>query len=372
MKWLGFREVAVKSLRVDAVEVKRRQVQQHVKDLAEDIREHGGEPIHAPTVREGTKELLCGRDRFAASVLNGVKKLWVHVVDCTDAEAKELELAENIYRRADNRAELIASLVKLREQHLRAADDARRAAGETVSAAPQDSPRARARKEVAKAAGITTSTVRSHEAHASEPVEVTQAQMSQGREITGSETASIELPAGFQAFGLEVSHEMRDRIDSTLVHLRDSEGDAKHVLRGLAEMEKLGGYTISAAHIQAIRERATALGHAIREAMPAGLCWYCKALPQLVANCNGCGGTGVVGRHAGDHVPEELKRIDVVHVAVNGEMVPLAAVAAGAPVAKAKKPGKAIKVDVVDETGVSHELTLEPDGLPAADEEVPF
>jgi hypothetical protein len=365
MKWLGFREVAVKSLHVDAVDTKRRQALQHVKDLAEDIRGHGGEPIHAPTVREGSKALLCGRDRFAATLLNGAKKLWVHMVECDDQEAKELELAENIYRRADNRAELIASLVKLREQHLRAQDDAKRAAGEKVSNRTQDSPIARARKEVAKAAGISPRTVEDHQRRANETPGFPGAQIAQLGELTDD-----ALPKDFRSFGLETTQVQRAQVATAREHLADMEGDVRHLMRTLADLETLG--YVAPAHVQAIRTAAQTLGHAVREAVPAGLCWYCKARPELKENCAGCGGTGFVGRHAGDHVPAELKRTDVVHVAVNGELVPLAAHASGAPVARPAKNGKPLKVDVVGEDGVVNELTLERDGLPGADEEVPF
>jgi hypothetical protein len=61
-----------------------------------------------------------------------------------------------------------------------------------------------------------------------------------------------------------------------------------------------------------------------------------------------------VGRHAGDHVPRELLGSEVVMVAVDGQIVPLAAAK------PAKKNGKAIHVEVIDEVGAApRELTLD-------------
>lgn len=361
MKWLGFRQVATKTPRIDVVDIKRRQAMQHVKDLAADIKAHGGEPIHAPTMRQGSGALLCGRDRFAATLLNGTKKLWVHVVECDDDEAKALELAENIYRRADNRAELIAQLVALKTQHLRAEDDAKRAAGEAVSEAPQHSPKARARREVAKAAGVSPAAVRKAEARAAKPAKEATNDAPEGGTVSqAQDLEAAPLPPGFETYGVELSAELRGRIEETIAFCKDMERDARHVLRCLTDMERPGTYTIAPAHIQQIRERAQALGHAVRAAMPAALCPYCKAQAAPMVNCNACGSTGVVGKHAGDHVPRELLATDVVMVAVNGQIVPLADSSA-APAAKPKKKGgKPIHVEVVDEVGAApRELTID-------------
>jgi ParB-like chromosome segregation protein Spo0J len=371
VKWLGFKQLAVKSIVVDAVDIKRRKVKTHVLDLAKDIAEHGGEPIHAPTIRDDNMTLLCGRDRFAATLVNGAKRLWVHVVHCNDDEAKALELAENIYRRADNRAELIAQLVRLKEQHIRAEDDGKRAAGEAVSDAPQNSPKARARKEVARAAGVSTAAVRQAEARAAKSAKEAELTLRGGVTVSQAPAASgetekeeeaqpeAELPAGFQAYGVAVPPEERDAIAETVTWLKSLELSARQVVAAMTDAEKHHQFAIAPAHIQGIRERAQQLGHALREAIPAGLCPYCKDQAKLMDACAGCGGVGVVGRNAGDHVPRELLATDPVMVAVNGQIVPLAE--AGAPAKpKAKKNDKAIHVEVIDEVGAApRELTLD-------------
>jgi hypothetical protein len=364
VNWLGYKQVTVKSIVVDAVDIRRRVAMQHVADLAESIRENGGEAIHAPTIRAGSSAILCGRDRVAASIVNKTKKIWVHVVECGDDEAKSLELSENIYRRPidkESRAQMVTALVKLKEQQIRAIDEAKRQAGEEISDAPQNSPKARARKEVARAAGISPAAVKKHEQRAmTEPGTVSPAQTAQPSEIT--------LPEGFETFGLTVPWNDADAIVNTAEWLADFETATRKILRDLTEIEKLGVYAISAAHIQVIRERAQLLGHAVRDAMPAGLCFYCKGQLELVEACAGCGGTGVGGRHGGDSAPADLKRTDLVFVSRNGDVVPLngdvVPLNGDAPPAakKGKRGSKQIHVEVVDEVGAApRELTLEPD-----------
>ena len=151
MKWLGYKQVSLKSIRVDMPDIKRRMKAEHVEELARDIRARGDEPIQAPTIRAKTSALVCGRDRYSATLLNGSKKLWVHVVECTDREAEELELAENIYRRADNRAELLARLVQLQKQKIRAEE--KEATGNTVAGAGGASRPPKHEKTVTKEPG---------------------------------------------------------------------------------------------------------------------------------------------------------------------------------------------------------------------------
>ena len=359
MRWLGYKQVSFKSIRVDMPDIKRRMKTDHVKDLAENIKMHGSEPIQAPTVRAKTSDLLCGRDRYSASLLNEAKKLWVHVVECDDREAKELELSENIYRRADNRAELIAQLVKLKEQHYKAEQEQAIARGEKVSAAPSNSPIAKARKEVAKAANVSTATVVSHEKHVArksakdaeigngEPGEVTRVQ---GDETEQEGAIVYELPEGFNTFGLIVSQDEIREIENITLVLGDWDKANRRTLGHLTDIEKAGGAALAPTHAQKIRERLQAAGHAIRDAIPASLCYFCKSLDALKAACPACGGTGVVGMHGGDNVPPELKLGEPkARVAVNGKFMMVGA-ADNAAVGAEAKPAKqkSIKVTQVD------------------------
>lgn len=348
MRWLGYREVAVKSIHCDVVDIRRRMKEPHVAALAKDIAAAGEQPIHAPTVREdGQHTLLCGRDRLAASMLNKAKKLWVHIAECTDQEAKQLELRENIYRRpVDNRAEQLAQLVELQKQQIRASE------AETIGDSVHDSDAASksrksdkqvtaaARKEVARAAGVSTAAVKKAEQRAA------------SKEVEKEEqpSAEIELPEGFNDFELDLPAEAKAAIGRTALWLNGRDWELRNILSELTDAAKTDGYALAAVHVQKIREAVQTAGHAVRAAIPASLCFFCKAQPALTPNCNACGGMGVVGRHGGDNVPPELKRIGAdTRVAVDGKIVPIGGAANAAEASKPSKPRKRLRVE--DENG---------------------
>jgi len=350
----SYKLVSVKSIRVDMPDIKRRMKASHVEDLARDIRAHGDQPIHAPTVRAKTNDLVCGRDRFAATLVNGSKKLWVHIVECTDDEAKELELTENIYRRADNRAELLARLVQLQKQKIRAEE--KEATGNTVAGAGgasrppkhEKTVTKEARAAVARAAGVSPVAVK----RAEERAAAAKAEEAEAPDETEQEGAVVyELPEGFNAFGLIVSQDEIREIENITLVLGDWDKANRRTLGHLTDIEKAGGAALAPTHAQKIRERLQAAGHAIRDAIPASLCYFCKSLDALKAACPACGGTGVVGMHGGDNVPPELKLGEPeARVAVNGKFVLVGAAenAAGAVAAKPSKPARSIKVTQVD------------------------
>jgi len=358
VKWLGYKQLAVKAIRVDMNDVKRRTKAPHVQALAKDEDDSGKEYIHAPTVRADDKLLICGRDRFAGALLNKRKKLWFHVVDCTDKEAAELEEKENIYRRHSEgeRAQAILRLVALQEQKIRSNDALSNGDNVPGSSGASKSPnkvKAEARKAVARAAGITPGAVKKAEqrAAASAAPAVTE-------EAAGG---PIELPDGFKTFDLEVSLASRSVIDETAKWLGDWDQSLKNILRELTEMEKRGDYAVAGAHLQRIREQVQNAGHAVRDAIPASLCFYCKAQPASTPNCPACGGTGVVGRHGGDNVPPELKLGgDKARVAVDGKFVPVGGAANAVEATKAKPAtGKrGVRVVAVDETGAETDVPL--------------
>jgi hypothetical protein len=53
MKWLGYRQIALKSIVVDAPDIRLRMKQPHVIELAANIQKHGEEPANAPSIRGG-------------------------------------------------------------------------------------------------------------------------------------------------------------------------------------------------------------------------------------------------------------------------------------------------------------------------------
>jgi len=342
MRWLGYKRLSVKSIVLDVPDIRKRMKAPHVAELAKDEEDSGKEYIHAPTIRGEDRRLICGRDRMAGALLNKRKSIWFHVVDCTDKEAAELEEKENIYRRHSEgeRAASLARLVALQEQKLRSERDA--SIGDNVADAgtaskPPKSDKTikiEARRAVARAAGITPKSVKQAEARAA----AAETQLAEP-ELTEEEAnagGKIELPPKFNTFDLDLPLASRSVISETAVWLGDWAQTINGMLRELTELDKQGTYAVAPAHIQKIRDAFQGAGHAVREAIPASLCFYCKAQPAATPNCSACGGTGVVGRHGGDNVPPEAKLVgDKARCAVGGKWV---LVGAAANAAEATSP----------------------------------
>jgi len=355
VKWLGYKQLATGSVVLDMPDIKLRMKAPHVAALSEDAAQAGNEYIHAPTVRDSDKRLVCGRDRMAGALLKRRKRMWFHLVEATDQEIAELEERENIYRRHSDgeRAQSLARLVELQKQKIRA--DEKASTGDSVPGAgtaskpPKDEKTitSEARKAVARAAGVSPAAVKQAEKRAA-----AKAEESAAPDEAEQEGAIVyELPDGFNAFGLIVSQDEIREIENITLVLGDWDKANRRTLGHLTDIEKAGGAALAPAHAQKIRERLQAAGHAIRDAIPSALCYFCKSLDTLRAACPACGGTGVVGMHGGDNVPPELKLAEPkARVAVNGKFV-LVGAAENASVgadAKPAKSAKSIKVTQVD------------------------
>jgi ParB-like chromosome segregation protein Spo0J len=306
-------------------------------------------PVVLQKAGDGYK-LWAGHDRLAAATLAGRTTIRADVREGSDADFLLLQMAENSERRPAG--ELI--------DEYRATDSA----SVTSDVKPgksttyKKSTAARQDQAIADARGVSADAERKRrERKAAKKKEQTPA----SPEVEKEEVAPTEtpLPEGFQAYGIPIPEADRHAIAETLAWLRDLESGASRVVREMTSAEKHRSFTVAPNSLQAIRQAAQALGYELRRVMPAALCPYCKYRPALVTNCAGCGGVGIVGRHAGDHVPRELLAIEPVMVAVNGQIVPLDQ-AGSALAPKAKKNGKAIHVEVVDEVGAApRELILD-------------
>ena len=324
MKWLGYREVKLSAIVVDAADVRARMKAPHVAELAVDIKARGGDPIHAPTVRAGKMTLLCGRDRFAALSMLKARRIWAHVVECDDTEAKELELAENIYRRADNRSELIAQLVALKEQQIRAVAENK---GGTVSQLAPQTVTANARKEVARAAGVSTAAVRKAQQRAAGAA----AKDSDGSAGHG---AAGEPPTG-PLMPLETPGAVAPKPTIDLLGIPE-DAVGQHLLRGAAEQQRIidetdqllrraqfvlaglrdAGYSPArAGDIKAQVQRVASL---VRGGRPVALCPYCKG----ATGDGSCDSTGLATKDEFDRAPAELKDPANPRVAHKGQFVP--------------------------------------------------
>jgi len=353
VKWLGTKRVALKSIVLPG-NFSATRAAPRITELATSIREHG--TIEPPVVEAKTHRLVVGHDRVAALLSLKEKQIEVRLVEGTPTELRRMQIAENLHRRQDDRTALIAEYARAEEREIAASQSPE----VPTSVGTSQRVKQEANAAVAAAAGIKPASVSQAKRRAKKKEQAAE----EPPAAPPAEPPAPVLPAGFQTFGLEPGRALAEGISAAHAWLSQIEGDARRIV---GEITKLGqaGRPVAPAHIQAMRQAAQALGHAIREAIPASLCLYCKAEPDLIVSCNGCGQTGVIGRHGGDHVPAELRRTDDAHVAVNGELLPLTAHRSRTP-ERPRKKGKPIHVEVVDEAGAApRELTIEreePDG----------
>lgn len=341
---------------MDVADVRRRTKQQHVVDLANDIRERGEEPIQAPTVRAADKKLLCGRDRMAALMLMKARKLWVHVVECTDDEAAELELSENVYRRTENRSELLARLVALKEQKIRA--DATQG-GTPVP--PAQRVKAEARKDVAKAAFVTTAAVKKAEQRARDSA------AGHPPGLPSEPAAAAVEPALFtpciDLLGLPVNGATRVANDwSAGVQAAIDEAD-KYLRLAQAALKKLEACAFHNTTAQQLRDDVHRVASRVRSVRPHSICPWCKHVPKATESCNPCHTLGYVSEEVAARAPAVCLDKARPVVMWRGQPVPYADAVAGRwPKNGSNGKGGSISVDLPD--GTAADLTTEYDEAP--------
>ncbi len=122
-----------------------------------------GNPLWVKRVRLGW-QLIAGRDRLAAMMLNGVKKWSVKPVeDATPEDIADLEEVENLYRReVSNRDELIARRVE--KLAARFAAEPRDSGHASAKPGRPVTPEGRAREQVAAETGRSKEAVRKAQA----------------------------------------------------------------------------------------------------------------------------------------------------------------------------------------------------------------
>lgn len=300
MNFIGFRELSIKSLRLPG-DIKDRMRQQHVIDLARSMVDvTGGEPGQPPTVTP-EKDVVTGRDRIAACMVNGLKKIWVRVGVFTREEREEWEIVENLHRRHDDRTALLARLSELRKARLRTEQ------GGTDVPASDQTITARARAEVARDAGVTPATVRKAEqrARAKDAGEGAADPVIPGRVGQGSEP-----PPPIRTFGVPV--------DPTLLFLAEEQ---QHVLdaldRALQTAQAAASQCKGVTGVEQLGERLRAELHRmaadVRRERPAALCPAGKG--TCAPSCRLCHGKHLVAEHLLENLPAELLDKDLPRVA---------------------------------------------------------
>ncbi|HXJ32244.1 MAG TPA: ParB/RepB/Spo0J family partition protein [Gemmatimonadales bacterium] len=316
MKWLGYQQKSVKSLHLPG-EIGKRQKQQHVIDLAADIRELGEEPINAP-VFDKAGQIIAGRDRMAALLINKAKRVWIRVADATDQERADLEVSENLYRRVDNRDEMIARRVHRVVEKV-AAEKAAIGSRRAEAVTRQDV--VAARKAVARQLNTTPKAIKSAEqraaakakdipsgsaAHPAATDEVNHTEAARGGEAAVT-LAPPDPPCPVDAFGIETSPAFRSRMSEIQGVL---EVVNHHLVRAQTELAKLkGAPDFNGAVWQRLKAELHSTAYNARAAKPALVCPYCRdpeGTAMLRDNCNGCGGRGYLVEEQRASVPREL------------------------------------------------------------------
>lgn len=350
MIWRGYKRISFSSVKMDVAEIRRRSKAANVADLAANIRQHGDEPIHAPTVRMPGKRLLCGRDRMAALMILKAKKLWVRLAECSDLEAADLEASENLHRRQDDRDEVIARAVRAKEA-LAAADD--RNKSNDRPGASQKAIKAEARRQVARDLGTSPNAIKQAEFRARRAAAATNDSAAEGRTYPppGAPAATAVEPAPFEPnlklLGVpieegrapcEMAAPAQEAIDEADRHLRLAQ----------AALKRLSGIPHTIA-VQ-LHDDVHRVASRVRSHRPELICPWCKHIPGLTRDCNACQTMGYVSAEKAMSAPSECLAEPPV-VVVNGEFVPYADALAGKlpkRPAPAAKGGKRIRVEGPD------------------------
>lgn len=106
------KSVKVSSLRLPG-DIEQRRKRQHVVELGKSFSASGGQPAEPPVVEAGTLRLICGADRIAACLNEGVSMVDVLPVEGTPEALERLSLVENVRRRHGGHDHEIARLLEL-------------------------------------------------------------------------------------------------------------------------------------------------------------------------------------------------------------------------------------------------------------------
>ncbi|HEX3220605.1 MAG TPA: hypothetical protein VHU77_11430 [Candidatus Limnocylindria bacterium] len=292
MRWVGYQSLAISKLKVPG-DIKERMGRPRVMDLANSIGLLGDEPMHAPVVEREGLVLIAGRDRIAALMRRGAKKVNCHIAtDVSDKDRLDLEIDENLHRRQDDRDKLIARRVAKVQGELldKMSDNSARQPGRPKS------EKAKAREVVARELDTTPEAVRAAERRAAEPEEP--------EESTGT---NPPLAPPVETWGVPVEHLAQEFASVRIAQeaMRAADRHLQQAQRALAALKDGGGV---AAHLYA---RVYIVVHTaaatVRSEIPAAVCPYDKALMHRRERCTGCQGIGYVGDDALLGVADELK-----------------------------------------------------------------
>lgn len=321
MKVLGFRRVDIDKLKLEG-EFRKRLDQPRVFERAKSVKRIG--IISEPGIRNRTNKVIYGRDRIAAAIRAGETTILCKVWECTDEEARELEISENIHRRHDPdkaRQDMEAMLEQYEKEVLALAATepekiATIAGGNTGGA---KTARGLARARVAAELGIKPDSVRRREYR----IQNAAIKRRHNARVAEEREAKKAMPE-VTTIGMEVEEEFARTTNELRRMLTQAAALAIKVELILSDI-KNKGLPFNAGRMSRLYDDAHRLAADLKLSMPVSLCPYCKGLPGVQESCGGCLQTGWIDGSKFEHVPKELwKEGDKMIVAYQGRMVPVA------------------------------------------------
>lgn len=263
-------------------------------EIGESIDEIG--LIHDPVVRKQGKKhiLIVGRDRVAGAELRGIEAISFKVVECTDAEALDLEEIENAKRRHDPKEKKSIMLARLARLTTEAADDEPKGKPGRPKTA-----RGKARARVADELGISEDSVRKAEQRERRKAEATVSAW-----LGDHEEGEVYDPP-IDDLGVDLDPQWGEQVREIQTLAKSADHAMRAIQVKLTALANCGG-PIDRGRLDRVRQAATSVTHQIRSLIPDVVCPYCKSFEPLQSQCGKCIGQGWISKHDRDGVPEEL------------------------------------------------------------------
>jgi ParB-like chromosome segregation protein Spo0J len=259
----GVKMVAISAIKYEMPDIRRRMTQPAVIELAESRKRLR---IHPPVVGEDM-QLIAGRDRLAADLLNKTKRIEVRIVEATPEERLDLEIDENLHRRPVDRDALIARRVNRVTAELVSPQEDTEPTPQLPDNLSTNSPKRKpgrpptvgpARAKVAAELGTTPEAVRKAEARAAAALEPAP------EPLTGPALALAEV---------------QEAIDGADKAMRACQG----------ALSRLDGLHFEPALRQRLLLAAHALAVDIRTARPEAVCCSCEGTGAFCEACDSIG-----------------------------------------------------------------------------------
>ena len=281
----GPKTIKIEKLKLPG-DIKQRQASKHVQDLAKSMDITGGAPLNPPTVDKETMRVVTGCDRIAALMLLKTDKVTVELVSGDAIDLARATIAENLYRRHEDRDQLTRELVDLEiKVH---------GVPQLPTAPPKRGRPSTGKKEairkIAEEKGISEAAVKQADkrARAEEKKAAEPSQPEPTPPPPPILTLGLDVPPDVLA-AAEKEQALVDKMDRLLAELNRTY-TAYQDARG----ERVGLKT-GQRHATALKSAFDAFS-TIRGQRPACVCPHCKLWPELRKTCACCRTFGFIGK----------------------------------------------------------------------------